>query len=221
MAAQSLRRSWIVIVGSGAPAAEVSNGTLVIQHIRRKLNLTPFKAFPDTFPGLPLLVKNCNVVTIGGPPANEWTFNLNEYTDPKWDITVNRERAADESYQEYIQSGGITVNGFMVGTTRVAGQVHRGILGMGQQIATETSSILHRQRKRFLQSNRRFFGQSNKLRPLQVIHIGGWFFEDTCTMVQAFLADVDPGFYQCDWPEPPDPTMAACPASPTYTKLTV
>jgi hypothetical protein len=192
----SLRRSWIVVVGSNAPAAEVNNGTSVIQHIRRKLNLTPFKAFPDTFPGLPYLAKNCNVMTIGAPNANEWAFNLNEFTEPKYDITVNREKAADEAWKDYVTSGGIAVKGFIVGTVPVAGQDHRGLLATGQQV-------------------------NSRLRPLQVMHIGGWAFEDTCTMVKAFLADVDPGFYQCDWPDPADPTMAACPASPTYTKLTV
>jgi len=199
MAAQiqtSLRRSWIVIVGSNAPAPEVSNGALVIQHIRRKLNLTPFKAFSDTFPGLPYLVKNSNVMTIGGAFANEWAFNLNELTDPKYEITVNRERAANETWKDYVLAGGITVNGFIVGTTHIPIQSHRGILATGQQTV-------------------------NRLRPLQVMHISGVEFEDTCTMVQAFLADVDPGFYQCDWPEPADPTFAACPASPTYTKLVV
>lgn len=199
MAAQiktSLRRSWIVIVGSDAPAPEVNNGVSVIQHLRRKLNLTPFKAFPDTFPGLPYLVKNCNVMTIGGPGSNEWTFNLNELTEPKYDVTVNRAREANETWKDYVLAGGITVNGFIVGTTHIAVQPHRGILATGQQAV-------------------------NRLRPLQVMHIGGWAFEDTCTMVQAFLADADPGFYQCDWPEPADPTFAACPASPTYTKLAV
>jgi len=218
VAAQSLRRSWIVIVGSGAPAAEVSNGALVIKHIRRKLNLTPFKAFPDTFSGLPYLVKNSNVVTIGGPRSNEWCFNLNEFTDPKYGITIKRERGADETWADYLVDG-FTVNDFIVGTTHVPIQTHRGLLGTGQQ--NGATPAYHRQRKRLFQPNKRLFGQSNRLRPLQVTHIGGTQFEDTCTMVKAFLADADPGFYQCDWPEPADPTYAACPASPTYTKLTV
>jgi len=193
----SLRRSWIVIVGEGTPEAIVNEGALVIQHIRRKLNLTPFKAFPSTFPGLPYLVKNCNVVTIGGPVANEWAFNLNELMEPKYDIIVNRDRGANEPWADYM-AGGITVNGFVVGTVHVAGQSHRGLLATGQQV-------------------------NSRLRPLQVMHIGGWDFGDTCTMVKAFLADVDPGFYQCDY-DASDPgvlAMTACPASPTYTKLVV
>ena len=190
----NLRRSWIVIVGDNAPAPEVANANAITQHIMRKLNLTPFKAFPANFPGLQYLVKNMNVVTVGGPYANKWTFLLNDYIEPKWDITVNRDIKSGEAWKDYVASGGIVANGFLVDKVAIAMQSHRGIIGAGTQPV-------------------------NRLRPLQVVNVSGVMFEDTCTMTKAFLEDAVPGYYNCDWPGPADPTYAACPANPTYTKI--
>lgn len=188
----NLRRSWIIIVGSGAPAAEVDNAALLAQNLRRKLNIA--KSFPDTFPGLATLVKNCNVITVGGPAANPYTVLLNDFMEPKYDFTVVREKTADETWAEYITSGGIVIRGFKVNDVAYAFVNHRGLLGSGQQ-------------------------PGNKLRPLSVMHIGGTLFEDTCTMTQAFIDGAEPGYYECIWPDPPDPTYAACPVAPTYTKV--
>lgn len=191
----NLRRSWVVIVGDGAPAPEVANANAVAAHIMRKLNLTSFKAFPSSFPGLAYLVKNANVITIGGPVANQYALLLNDVIEPKYDITVNRAMNSGETFSDYVKAGGITVNGYLVNKVAIALQAHRGIIGSGKQAAS-------------------------RLRPLQVVNVSGTMFEDTCTMVAAYLADTAPGYFNCGWPDPADPTYAACPASPTYTPIT-
>jgi hypothetical protein len=200
MAAQistSLRRSWIVIVGFAAPQPEKDEAAALSTYLRRQLNIVPLKGVLSDFTAMQLLMKQCNVVVLGGCFANEWAFYLNEYVEPKLDLTVSRERDADESWPDYIASGAITVNGVLVnGVSQPIGS-HRGIIAKG---------VL----------------PSNRLRPLEIVIIHGWEFEDTCTMVKAFMEDAEPGLYECIWsgsPQQYDSPTLACPADATYNKL--
>ncbi|GAJ19058.1 unnamed protein product, partial [marine sediment metagenome] len=111
MSVRSLRRVWVVIHGFGPPEGEIENAMKIASHIRSKLNIV--RVLPSDALALDLLTKLANVVTVGGPIANEWTFKLNEFVNPKYDMTVLREKTPEETYLDWVKSGALRVDGFL------------------------------------------------------------------------------------------------------------
>jgi len=191
MSVRSLRRVWVVIHGAAPPQGEIENAKKIADHIRSKLNIV--RVYPADAQGLDLLTKLANVVTVGGPIANEWAFKLNEFVNPKYDIVVKREKTPEETWGEYIRSGALEVVGFLKNDTKYPGAGGTGIIGVGTQPAL-------------------------RARPLRVVHVGGWWYCDTCAMGEAFRADAGAGVYdtgckaETPWEEP-------CPVGATYTKI--
>jgi len=190
VAVRSLRRVWIVIYGANAPEGEIENARKIARHIRSRINLT--RVYPDDATGLDLLTKLTNVVTVGGPLANEWTFKLNNCVNPKWDITVLREKKPEETWDEYIKDGGIKVNGFLKNATQYSPE-GRGMIGIGRQVAL-------------------------RARPLRVVSIGGWRYCDTCVVGQAFRENAGAGIFETGCTEE-IAREAPCPAGITYVKI--
>lgn len=190
MSVKSLRRVWVVIHGADPPEGEIENAQKIASHIRSKLNI--IRVLTADALGLDLLTKLANVVTVGGPFANEWAFKLNEFVNPKYDMTVLREREAGENYFDWIASGALKIDGFLKNGTKYAGAGGRGIIGDGTQRAL-------------------------RARPLRVVHVGGWWYCDTCAMGEAFRADAGAGVYETGCVED-IPVEEPCPTGLTYTK---
>jgi hypothetical protein len=188
---RSSRRVWVVIYGANAPKGEIENAQKIAAHIKSKLNMV--RVYPSDAQGLDLLTKLANVVTVGGPGANEWTFKLNEFVNPKWDFTVKREKTPEETWVEYIMSGGLEVVGFIKDTSKFEGAIGRGIIGEGKQVAL-------------------------RVRPLKVVHVGGWDYCDTCAMGEAFRADAGVGVYDTGC-KVPVPYEEPCPVGAVYKKI--
>ncbi|GAI83339.1 unnamed protein product, partial [marine sediment metagenome] len=191
MAVKSLRRVWVVIHGANPPEGEIENAIKIASHIRSKINIV--RVLPSDALALDLLTKLANVVTVGGPIANEWAFKLNEYVNPKYDMTVLREKTPEETWGDYIRSGAVEVHGFLKNTTKYAGVIGTGIIGVGTQRAL-------------------------RARPLRVIHVGGWGYCDTCAMGEAFRADAGQGVYETGYTAD-IPTEEPCPVGATYRKI--
>lgn len=191
MSVRSLRRVWVVIHGAAPPAGEIENAKEIAAHIRSKLNIV--RVYPADAGGLDLLTKLANVVTSGGPYANEWAFKLNKFVNPRYDMTVLRERTPEETYKDWRLSGALKVNGFMKNTTAFEGAIGRGIIGVGKQAAL-------------------------RARPLRVVHVGGWGYCDTCAMGEAFRADASAGVYDTGC-KVDVPYEEPCPIGATYTKI--
>lgn len=191
MAVRSLRRVWVVIYGANPPEGEIENAMEIARHIRSKLNVV--QVLPADALALDLLTKLANVVTVGGTSANEWAFKLNEFVNPKYDMTVVREREADENYFDWIASGGLVTAGFLKDDTKYAGAGGKGIIGVGSQRAL-------------------------RARPLKVVHVGGWWYCDTCAMGEAFRADAGQGVYETGCTAD-IPREEACPTGLTYRKI--
>ena len=156
---------WIVIYGENAPAGEVANAKNLASQ------LGPFAwALPSNAFALGFLASFCHVIVLGGPLANPYAVTFNNNCNPNYGITVNRAQDPGESWQDYVASGSITVQGFVKNGTAYPGGKN-GIIGVGTGI----------------------------LGVQQVILIGGWNFQDTCAEVQAYLANSGPGVYQNTW----------------------
>ena len=192
MSVRSLRRVWVVIHGAAPPQGEIENAQKIGDYLRSKLNIV--RVLPADSANLDLLTKLANVVTVGGPGANEWTFKLNEFMNPRWDMTVLRERTPEETYRDWIVSGALTVNGFLKNTTKFERkEIGSGIIGVGKQAAL-------------------------RARPLRVVHIGGSGYCDTCAMGEAFRADAGAGVYDTGC-KVDTPYEEPCPIGALYTKI--
>lgn len=184
-----LRRTYMVVVGADAPQPEKDNADAIASYMMQKLNFSRAVLSDDA--RLEQTSKFANIITIGGPAANEWAFKLNDFLNPRYDITVLKDRVADQTWKDYVLGGGIRVNGFILNDQKLASGSHTGLIGKGQNSSYP------------------------RLRPLQVAHIGGWEFEDTCCMTKAFLEDQEAGIYTTIWAVA-DPTMTKCPADGNY-----
>jgi len=191
VAVRSSRRVWIVIYGVGAPEGEIENAKKIADHIRSKLNIV--RVYPADAQGLDLLTKLANVVTVGGPIANEWAFKLNEFVNPKYDIVIKREKTPEETWEEYIRSDALEVAGFLKNDTKYPGALGTGIIGVGKQPAL-------------------------RVRTLRVVHVGGWEYCDTCAMGEAFRADAGAGVYETGC-KVTVPLEEPCPVGVVYTKI--
>lgn len=192
MSVKSLRRVWVVIHGANPPEGEIENAMLIAKHIRSKLNIVG--VLPADALGLDLLTKLANVVTVGGPYANEWAFKLNEFVNPRWDMIVLRERTPEETYTDWIASGALTVDGFLKNATKFERkEIGSGIIGVGKQVAL-------------------------RARPLKIVHVGGSGYCDTCAMGEAFRADAGAGVYETGYTTD-IPYEESCPVGATYTKI--
>lgn len=169
----ALRKTWVVIYGENAPSGEIENANKIADFLRKKLNVV--RVLPSNAQALDLLARFCNFVVIGGPYANEWAFNLNEQVNPKYQIVVNREKTAEESWSEYATSGGFDVTGFLKNGTAYPGRAGLGLLGIGSQTYP-------------------------RARLLNVVFVGGWGYGDTCTMGKAFRDGAESGMYECSYP---------------------
>jgi hypothetical protein len=190
MALQSVgsRRIWIIIHGYACPEGDKTNAEKIAAYLRSKLNFV--RVLPSDARTLSLLTRFCNFVVIGGPVANEWAFNLNGYVQPRYKIEVTREREPGESWGDYVKSGAFTVSGFLKNDVFYPGAAGVGSLGKGSQ-------------------------PYPRVRPLQIIVIGGWDYGDSCTIGKAFRNDAGPGIYSCVYPPltfedpyPPDESMS-------------
>ena len=196
MSVRSLRRVWLVIYGAAPPQGEIENAQKIGDYLRSKLNIV--RVLPADYVGgmgidLDLLTKLANVVTVGGPGANEWAFKLNEFVNPKYDMTVLRERTPEETYRDWMVSGALKIDGFLKDATKFEGIIGRGIIGVGKQDAL-------------------------RARPLRVIHVGGWAYCDTCAMGEAFRADAGAGVYDTGC-KVDTPYEKPCPIGALYTKI--
>lgn len=186
----AVRRSYLVIVGSEAPEGEIANAQAISAFLRRSLNIAVGGIIPikDNSPGIQLLSQLSNVVVVGGPYANEFAFKINEFINPKLDITISREKTPEETWPEYIASGALVINGYICDEKPYSNGPNTGIIGTGRA---------------------RMFDK--------VIAIGGGGkFEDTCAMGKAFREGAGPGIFNCSWTEVPD--MSICPEDAEYTK---
>jgi len=191
MVVKSSRRVWVVIHGAAVPEGEIENARKIAEHIRSKLNIV--RVYPADAQGLDLLTKLANVVTVGGPIANEWAFNLNEFTNPKYDLTVLREKTPDETWRDYVLSGALQVVGFLKNDTKYPGAIGTGIIGVGKQPAL-------------------------RVRALRVVHVGGWEYCDTCAMGEAFRADAGAGVFETGC-KVTVPDEEPCPVGAAYRKI--
>ena len=171
------RRSYVVIVGEEAPEGEILNAQEIAKFLRRTLNVSvgaymPVK--PSTV-GLKALSSLINVVIVGGPAANEYAFLMNDFINPKVDMTVTREQTADETYLEWIKSGALICRGYLLDDKPYPGVAKTGMIGMGKK---------------------RLFDR--------IIAIEGWNFEDTCALGKAYRDGQGPGIYACNWTAVPD-----------------
>ena len=188
------KRSWIVVVGDGAPVGEVNNGNSIATFLRRKLNLVPIRgAWKASYAiSRSRVTQYANIVFLGGPIANELTYNLNELLEPKYNIVKLRERNADETWGDYVTAGGIVIDGYLVAGVKVPMVVKTGVIGVGQQ--------------------------KMGIRTSQVIGLFGYSYEDTCVMVKAFQeVGADAGIYDVNYTAPV-PNMDVNPENMTYTK---
>jgi len=188
----AVRRSYLVVVGSEAPEGEIGNAQAISTFLRRSLNIAVGGIIPvkDSSPGIQLLTKLCNVVVVGGPYANEFAFTMNEFVNPKYDITVIREKTAEETWAEYVASGAFTLNGYLCDEKPYSAGpdfTGTGIIGTGRT---------------------RLFDK--------VVLIAGGAFEDTCASGKAFREDAGPGIFDCSWTEVPD--QLTCPEDAEYIK---
>jgi len=176
----AVRRSYLVVVGSEAPEGEIGNAQAISTFLRRTLNIAVGGIIPikDNSPGIQMLTKLCNVIVVGGPFANEFAFTMNEFINPKYDITVSREKTAEETWREYVASGALTLNGYLMDEKPYSGGVNTGIIGTGRT---------------------RLFDK--------VVVISGETFEDTCALGKAFREDAGPGIFNCSWTEVPDQSI--------------
>lgn len=194
-----LKRSWIVIVGDDAPVGEVNNADALTKVLRRKLNVTPMKAWNSTkIESRTQLSKYPNILIVGGPIASKFAYDINELLDPKCYFAVAREFQSEgheeETWTEYVQSGGITTQGFDITGVKLAGAEHSGIIGVGTQKMGVRSS--------------------------QVVALWGWTYEDTCVLAKAFTEGVmEAGAYNCLWTAKV-PNRDANPEGMSYTKRT-
>lgn len=198
----SLRKTWLVIYGENAPKGEIAHASLIAEHLRTQFNIA--RAVPSSALALDLLIRTANVVVLGGPIGNEWAVKLNEYVNPRWHIVVNRVRSPGETWKQYVESGGIDIPEYTLNGSPYTGEVGTGIIGIGSQPYI-------------------------RARPLITVFVGGWTFEDTCTVGKAFreLAPLGigevvslesiAGVYRCT--NTPVPEMDNCPTSMTYTLL--
>lgn len=194
MSTRSLRRLWVVIYGHNCPEGEVENAEKVAAHIRAKLNVV--RLLPDNAPALGLLTKVANVVTVGGTYPNRWAYLLNGYVNPRYDITVKEEwDPTEQSYPEWVKAGNMELHGYIKDgrSWPVEECPGKGLIGVGEQPAP-------------------------RLRPLKVIHIGGYWYCDTCSMGVAFRDDAGPGVYESGCTAD-IPSEEACPEEKMYTKI--
>ena len=173
----AVRRAYLVIVGSEAPKGEIGNAQAISAALRRRLNIAVGGIIPikDNTPGIQLLSKFCNVVVVGSPMANEFAFLMNDYVNPKFDITVQREKTPEETWAEYIASGALVINGYFCDEAPYGAGSNTGIIGTGRT---------------------RLFDK--------VVIVGGWEFEDTCAVGKAFAENAGPGIFNCSWTKVPD-----------------
>ena len=186
-----LRRTYLVIVGTEAPQPEKDNAeAIAASHMMQKLNFSRVVTSDDS--RLDQTSKFANIIVVGGPISNEWAFKLNDFCNPRWDITVVKERTAGQTWKDYVAGGGLSFNGFLVNEAKVAGTLHKGFIGSGKNTSYP------------------------RLRPLQITLLGGWTFEDTCCVVKAFLEDQAAGLYNTIWATA-DPTFSKCPVDGNYS----
>jgi hypothetical protein len=172
-----LRRSWIVIVGEDAPEGEIIAAQELARYLRRTLNISvgAFMPIRANMAGLRFLTQLANVICIGGPAANEYTFMLNDLCNPKYDFITSRDKSPDETWVDYIKSGALTMKGLMMDDVPYPYAGGVGIIGAGRQRALDT-----------------------------VLLFGGYNFEDTCAMIKAFEEGGEVGIYDCTYTTVPD-----------------
>lgn len=181
-----LRRTYLVVVSPDAPQAEKDNAEAIASHIMQKLNYARVVTNDDT--KLEQLSRFANIILVGGPLGNEWAFKLNDYVNPRWDVTVLKERKEGQTWSEYLAAGSLRVNGYIINETKPTGYgAHTGIIGKGQNTSYP------------------------RLRPLQVVTIGGYSGQDTCCVAKAFLEDQEAGVYDTTWTG-----TEICPADANY-----
>jgi len=164
-----LRRTYVVVVSPNAPQSEKDNADAITSYLMQKLNYARVVTADD--PKLDQLSRLANIILVGGPSSNEWAFKLNDFVNPKWDITVLKERQEGQSWVDYIVDGSLQVSGYIINEAKAAGGEHTAILGKGQNTSYP------------------------RLRPLQVVTLGGWLGDDTLSIIKAFLEDQEAGVY--------------------------
>jgi len=185
----NLRRTWVVIYSNKSPLAEISKAQEIANYLRSKGNIAILISSTDESLAKNLTVFS-NILTIGGPAPNQWVYILNEYTNPKWDLELAREQGEEETWDEFTSSGGLIAKGFIWNDKTYAGRAQLGIIGKGILPAL-------------------------RIRPMVIVNLGGWNFEDSCTMFKAYMENAEVGVYQCTYT--PIPDMSACPVDSEYT----
>lgn len=188
------KRSWIVVVGDDAPVGEVNNANSLATFLRRKFNAVPIRgAWKATYAETRARIKQyTNVLMVGGPIASETSYKLNELCEPKVSIRVVREKTAEETWKDYVLSGGLVVDGCMVNGVKIPYAGKTGIIGVGQQ--------------------------KMGIRASQVVGLFGYSYEDTCVLVKAFQeVGADAGVYDVNYTAAV-PNKDVNPENMTYTK---
>ena len=187
------KRSWVVIVGNTPPVGDVNNGNSIATFLRRKLNLVPIRgSWTATYASSRSRVTQyANILLLGGPIANEFTYKLNDLLEPKYNIIKVREKTADETWADYVTSGGLQCPGFIINGVALPGADHMGAIGTGQQ--------------------------KMGIRASQIVALEGWAYEDTCVLAKAFMEAAGAGVYDLQWTAKV-PNMDINPEGMAYTK---
>ena len=183
------RKLWLVIYGESPPEGEIENAKAIASYLGFGARAVSTKT-----KWLGLQARFCNLVILGGPFANEWAVKMNDYVNPKYDITVLREKTEEETWADYVKSGAIQERGFLKDATPYTGEAHKGIIGVGAQPLI-------------------------RLRALQIFMVGGWDYGDTCTMGLAFREGQGGGIYDCIYTTLPSYTEP-CQEFTSYSKIT-
>lgn len=183
------RKLWLVIYGEAPPEGEIENAKAIAKNLGFGARAVSTKAM-----WLGFQARFCNLVIVGGPFANEWAVKMNDYVNPKYDITILREKTKEETWKDYIASGAVQCRGFLKDVAPYAGVAHKGMIGVGAQPYL-------------------------RLRALQIFMVGGWDYGDTCTMGLAFREGQGAGIYDCIYTTPPSYTEP-CQEITSYSKIT-
>jgi len=186
------KRSWIVIVGNTPPVGEENNANAVATYLRRKLNLVPIRGSWKAPYAISRsrVTQYANILLIGGPVASEYTFKVNDLCEPRYNITVLRERKEGEIWADYIKDG-FQCSGFLVKGVPLTGDAHLGVIGVGQQ--------------------------KMGIRASQIVGLFGWSYEGGCVLVKAFMEGAGAGVYDLQWTANV-PNMDVNPEGMAYTK---
>ena len=186
----SLRRTYVVIIGAGAPEGESADAAATTKYLRSTLNIAVGNVvmpMTDGSLGVKLLTNTCNVVVVGGPHANYYTYTLNELCNPRFKITLKKDfDPAAGTWQDFVLAGNLTVDGFLVDDKLYPFAAGKGIIGLGKARLLDT-----------------------------IVMLAGYDFEDTCAVSKAFRDGKGAGLYSCTYTKVPD--KSACPTDAAYT----